>query len=602
MIALPAPLAPWAAQLEALAPEVALTLAPWLGRLARALGPLGDADARAAGEPDGFRGLARRGSYERLAITEWGVAELFPDEFVRRAAAGEHLFLDFARLAPAAAQRSIAIVSAGPDQLGAPRLAHLALLVVLARRAAAGRARWSWGVLEDTAHRLDDALTQDGVRRLLAARTPHAAPPDALSGWRTALGAEPLRDAWFIGGAQDAAAARRAGLATVTVRDVLEPEIRALELELARRGAPARLRLALPPPAACARALREPFSGAAPAGACTQAPRGRAHAVRFTTRGRRMLIEVTGGEIESWAIPHSPNDPTTPARRWTPPRALRVIALGVHRRGVLAAIAHPADPSVVELRLGDHPPVRVRVPDVVAAGLAAQLAGPAPRGPGVLGFVVLQPGRDELIVEVGGYLVAVHGELRPWPSAPTELASQVIAPDDRAASLVCAAVLHQAIVWVERGGADPIRVFEHTSDGNRRVAGLASTATGSPAVLGPMQGGWLAAIATAPGAHTVVGRAYRAAMRWEVGCDAPILGVAAPGGTPVLLAQPQPDRLVWHGPGTAAPLPVSTTAITATALSVEGQHLACITETGTAVLCSLMSGHILLRRMPGPEP
>jgi len=153
MIELPAALAPWAAQLSSLPEELALALAPWVGRLALAVGPLSAVQSQRTGEPDGYSGLSRRGSYERLVIGEWGVADLFPDEFLRRAAAGEHLFLDLARREPRGALKSVAIVSAGPAQLGSPRLVHLAALIVLARRAAAAgagsrgtgrsrRARW----------------------------------------------------------------------------------------------------------------------------------------------------------------------------------------------------------------------------------------------------------------------------------------------------------------------------------------------------------------------------------------------------------------------------------------------------------------------------
>ena len=135
MIALPSALAAWADELAALPTELALALAPWVGRLALVVGPMAERRSLRAGEPDGFTGLARRGSYERLVASEWALAEHFPDEFVRRAAAGEHLFHELARRSHHGAQRAVAIVSAGPGQLGAPRLAQLALLVVLARRA-----------------------------------------------------------------------------------------------------------------------------------------------------------------------------------------------------------------------------------------------------------------------------------------------------------------------------------------------------------------------------------------------------------------------------------------------------------------------------------
>ena len=56
-------------------------------------------------------------------------------EFSRRAATGEHAFFQIARRAPAHAMSSVAILDAGPLGLGAPRIAHLATLIVLAARA-----------------------------------------------------------------------------------------------------------------------------------------------------------------------------------------------------------------------------------------------------------------------------------------------------------------------------------------------------------------------------------------------------------------------------------------------------------------------------------
>lgn len=71
MSVLPAPLKPWAPQLSLLQRELALALAPWIQRLSLSIGPLSDAQARPTGAPDGYDGVARKGSYERLLMTEW---------------------------------------------------------------------------------------------------------------------------------------------------------------------------------------------------------------------------------------------------------------------------------------------------------------------------------------------------------------------------------------------------------------------------------------------------------------------------------------------------------------------------------------------------
>lgn len=114
MIDLPGGLASWAPQLAVLPSDLALALAPWVGRIALAVGSLAASQSQRSGEPDGYSGLSRRGSYERLVTAEWGVADLFPDEFLRRAAAGEHLFLDLARSEPHGAMRSTTLKAVVP--------------------------------------------------------------------------------------------------------------------------------------------------------------------------------------------------------------------------------------------------------------------------------------------------------------------------------------------------------------------------------------------------------------------------------------------------------------------------------------------------------
>src|SRR5205814_2319608 len=83
-------------------------------RLALAIGPLRDSRSARAGEIDGLDGLARRGSYERLLLSEWLLLDEAPDEFLRRAAASEHAFLHLQRRQPGRTRRSIALLDAGP--------------------------------------------------------------------------------------------------------------------------------------------------------------------------------------------------------------------------------------------------------------------------------------------------------------------------------------------------------------------------------------------------------------------------------------------------------------------------------------------------------
>ena len=186
MSELPPELARWESELAALPPELARALAPWVGRLAVAIGPWSDARGRGDGEPDGVGALSRRGSYERLLASEWLLADELPDEFLRRAASSEHLFLATVRRAPSGSRRCVALFDAGPSQLGAPRIAHLALLIVLARRARDAGARFSWGVLQSSPA-LRENSDASAIRALLDARSVREAAREDLDGWRDHL-------------------------------------------------------------------------------------------------------------------------------------------------------------------------------------------------------------------------------------------------------------------------------------------------------------------------------------------------------------------------------------------------------------------------------
>ena len=167
---LPPALRPWSDWLAWFAPDIAEGVGAMLVRLDPLLGLPSPARTHELAEPDGIDGLHRRGSYGRLLLSEWAVADAMPDEFLRRAAGGEHLFLAPRRRATKVDRTLVALFDAGPAQLGAPRLAHIALWILLARRAAVSGARFVWGVWQ-TRGGLHDGGSPEMLARLLAART-----------------------------------------------------------------------------------------------------------------------------------------------------------------------------------------------------------------------------------------------------------------------------------------------------------------------------------------------------------------------------------------------------------------------------------------------
>jgi len=227
---LPQPLQRWQPWLGWFEPTLADALGELVRRLSELVGPAPAAGGRGALEPDGLGDLRLRGSYERLLCSEWLLADEMPEEFLRRAAAAEHLFLAPQWRAVPSDRVVVAVFDAGPLQLGAPRLGHLAAWVLLARRAADLGGALRWGVLQSPGQ-LHEADQPERLRELLKARS--LAPGDAASEerWRKVLapGPESLLGAaeaevWWIGaaGATPARGERRLALRQTLAEDGLD--------------------------------------------------------------------------------------------------------------------------------------------------------------------------------------------------------------------------------------------------------------------------------------------------------------------------------------------------------------------------------------------
>ena len=177
---------------------------------------------------------------------------------------GEHGFYELARRSPAASTESIVLFDAGPSQLGLPRIAHIAALIVLETRAQRSGVPMRWGVLQDPGLRLLDEVTQLNVLELLAARTAREVHVTDLDAWADCLGLGARRiapdDVWIVGAPrlERLGVPRGVSLFVADVPPTLEAP--ALNVSARRAGAPAReIELALPPPRTCARLIKNPF-------------------------------------------------------------------------------------------------------------------------------------------------------------------------------------------------------------------------------------------------------------------------------------------------------------------------------------------------------
>lgn len=197
---LPQALKPWSEWLEWFDPALLPGFADLLGRINPLLGPLLGRQHNGMPEPDGLGDLQRRGPYERLLSSEWLLAEELPDEFMRRAAGGEHLFVAPQYRARQANRMIVVLFDAGPMQLGASRLVHIALLILLARRAREAGAQFRWGILQSSPCLFElDSVAQ--IKHLLAERTFACVSDEHWRDWSDWLQEqpEPVGECWAVG-------------------------------------------------------------------------------------------------------------------------------------------------------------------------------------------------------------------------------------------------------------------------------------------------------------------------------------------------------------------------------------------------------------------
>ena len=324
MKALPAALAPWALWLDLLAPDLAPAVGAMLLRLHGVVGKLSTATLERGAEPAGIGNIVRRGNYERLLMTEWLYADAVPDEFLRRAGSAELLFTGPEPAVHQGSLESVALFDTGPAQLGEPRLAHIALFILLARRAQQAGARFRWGIWRRPGD-LHEDTGMAGLRKLLKARSVHAPPADAAERWQSALGGD-LSDCWLVG---VAGAAPRQARDRVAVRRALSGNH--LDVSVQQKRDQRSLQLALPDTPIGLRLLRDPFVPVAPVGVFHHASSraSRAQAPRLSGGGQLLCVPQRGGGAIMYAVPQSLRAKPGKSRVIAAPAHGSILAVGV---------------------------------------------------------------------------------------------------------------------------------------------------------------------------------------------------------------------------------------------------------------------------------
>jgi hypothetical protein len=174
---------------------------------------------------------------------------------------GEHLFLAPRPRGRQAERLIVALFDAGPLQLGAPRLAHLALWILLARRALGAGGELRWGLLQAPGE-LHEARGVQHLQQLLRGRSFVPGEASHWAGWSEVLAAQPtpVAECWLIGADLLTQAAGRP-THQVRVRRSLGGD--ALEVALRERRAERSLQLPLPAAPAAAALLKGLFEGVA---------------------------------------------------------------------------------------------------------------------------------------------------------------------------------------------------------------------------------------------------------------------------------------------------------------------------------------------------
>lgn len=591
---LPRALAAWAPHLGIFPRDLAVSLGPVLHRLSFAVGPLQVKRQQGDGEPDGYDGLARRGSYERLLTSEWLLAEEAPEEFVRRAAVGEHLFLRQARPVPAGLRVSAAVFDAGPGQLGSPRIAQLAALIVLSRRAEAAGVRFAWGILQEPDAPLFEKVTEAGIQRLLQARTPHEATDAQVGAWHKRLhGWREVDDLWFVGPPRLSSVPGTRGASFLQVWDVLDPEARKVAVKVRRGigsgggGAPSpAITLELPDHATCARLLRDPFSAAAASLDRLDTALVPASDLLFAANGSKLFARAAGGGVVAFPVPNSPRAPAGAPRLYDPWPGQPTAAVGLAHGQVILATGLPD--GGVAISYASRKRGGGGTPGVPC------LPGDAPFRAGGAG-APLQP-----LFQVGLHTCLLDAEgtlFRVWEGDLLRLASRVSAAAFVAGHLAfveAAAPGCPARLTAALGGASAprtIRVLEEAEEGAPAFFGFGGH------LAHPEHG--LVAVAQRGGAWEVYGRSRTWLVPFE---GMRVVGVARNrerNEAGLLLLEGDGRALLLASRGGTRRLPAAAAEIRHAAACPGAPWVAWVTVHGELTVYSLDHDAVLLRRVPG---
>lgn len=589
---LPSALLPWSEWLAVLPADLAAPLGELLLRLQPMVGRMAGAAPSPDSTPAGVGGIATRGPYQRLLLSEWALLDAAPDEFLRRAAGGELLFGAPEPQVQRRAHTCVLLFDAGPAQLGEPRLAHLALFILLARRALDAGAELLWGTLQ-APHALRSGCASDAAHAMLAARTLARVGAADLAAWNGILKAyDDATEVWQVGAA-GAATVERASAQAGIEQDLLDAVL-AVSIGQGRPQVRRQLRLALPAPQLGARLLRHRARADAPA---PKAPDpgvsdaiSPAHAPCFALADNWVAVAGVSGGSMLHAVKRDPYSRSGKPRSYPPlakGKELGVVLFGkmlgrvVSDGAQLTLLRFPGNPFGHERSVPLPPPDQFVVP--------AELDGWMPT------FFLKEPGASQHVL-----MLDAAGQLGCWSSVGNRAFPEV--RFHRLAERVVGAAQSETCLYYAScdGKETTIHCVSGRMEAPLKMAVHPFRATQVLFGVGPC--GWRHAAYSGLNLWLLVGGNGNS-VAIEVGAGATAIGIASAGpqrtdGPALLVLDESRCAVELHAQGASRVILRSKVPIAEAVLDLAGERLCWVTGQGELRVIDLHSRATLLDVAP----
>ena len=311
----------WWPQLEDLSEDFQGILASWLPKLNK-LVEIKQKRKQGQDNFEGYEGIHRTGHYNRLLINEWALLTEEPDEFLRRAAMSEHLFLAPAQVSPQGHEELVLLFDAGPQQLGQPRIAQIALLILLFSKIADSGTTLKWGILqqlhtEEPLHLIQQKISLNDIRTFINSRSNLSMSEETLCN-----SSIDMNNIWLIGGETCLEVGQKHAIKTISI---VEPWQNPGYLEVQIHEPQKRNilhTLELFPEALAAQVLRHPFKYQSNHISTLNTKRNPSFEGQrtfvFGRRNTRLSVKLKDRSVCSYHIPVSTTDPLGKDKFYTP--------------------------------------------------------------------------------------------------------------------------------------------------------------------------------------------------------------------------------------------------------------------------------------------